>query len=489
MIGERSLPQGPALGVAMATVLGLFVAAGLTFLPLGLFLPLSAAILLGVLFLLRPEWTLALFAMAVIMLSEYTTAPGSGAFYLPEPDVPGLPKPTQIAILGMAGVYFAYHVVMRERGMRLSLGPAAVVLSVVAVGLFNGVRLGNPTDLMRDELYRLVFPVILFYLCANVIDTRPKAMLMLKAIFAATLAKSVILNIYYLMGRGVPYQYEDPLAPKRFLAVTYDPADLIAVSLMISVFVLATIYRHREMLWSHLIAAALVLAPLVFTVVFSHRRAVWIGLAATFGLFFVLTGWRVGKRLVPYMALMGVLAMAAWTGMQALGDGPGTGMENVKQSFASIFDKRDSSNRHHAMEARVVLDELLKKPLLGKGLGSTHARVWRLEWANQPTHIVHNTWLYLWMKLGLPGVILLAVGSAGFLLKALRHGRRYPERILTTALASNAGHWLMLFLVSPLVYYYRRAFLVALFLSVTLTLMRADREEQAAAQVRGSAHE
>lgn len=484
MSTQQTADTNQRLSLALIACSGLLAAAGLTFMPLGLVLALVGVVILGTLFLARPELALSLFAMAVIMLSEYTTAPGSNSFHLPEPEVPGLPAPTQVAILGMIGIFFAYHVVMRGRGMRLSLGYAAVVLAVVAVGVLNGIRLNNQTSLMRDEVYRFVFPMLLFYLCANVIDTRAKAMLLLKAAFVATLAKSVILNVYYLLGRGVPYQYEDPLAPKRFLAVTYDPADLIAVSLMISVIVLILIYKHRQMLWSQIVIAMLALAPLAFTIVFSHRRAAWIGMAATFGLFFVLAGWRVGRRLIPHVALLGLLAVATWTGMQALGDGPVAGIENVERSLASILDKRDSSNLHHAMEAKLVLDELLKRPLLGKGLGSTHARVWRLEWTSQPTHIVHNTWLYLWMKLGLPGVALLAVGSAAFLLKALRHARRYPERILTMALASNAGHWLMLFLVSPLAYYFRRAFLVAMFVSVTLTLMRADREEHLLAQAR-----
>lgn len=486
---QHTAAESQRLSLALITCSGMLAAAGLTFMPLGLFLPLAGAIILGALFIVRPEWTLALFVMAVIMLSEYTIAPGSGAFYLPEPEIPGLPRPTQIAILGMAGVFFAYHVVMRGRGMRLSLGYAAAILATVALGLLNGIRLGNQTDLMRDEVYRLVFPVIFFYLCANVMDTRAKAMLLLKAAFVATLAKSVILNVYYLLGRGVPYQYEGPHASGRFRAVTYDPADLIAVSLMISVIVLTLVYRRRQMAWSHIVAAVLVLAPLSFTVVFSHRRAVWIGLAATFGLFFLLQGWRVGKRLIPSMAVLGLLAVAAWTGMQIIGDGPGKGIENVAQSFASIFDKRDSSNRHHAMEAELVLNELTRHPLLGKGLGSTHTRVWQLEWSGQPTHIVHNTWLYMWMKLGLPGVALLAVGSAAFLLGALRHARRHPERILTVALASNAGNWLMLFLVSPLVYYYRRSFLLAMILAATLTLMRVDREEERLAQAREAVDE
>ena len=196
---------------------------------------------------------------------------------------------------------------------------------------------------------------------------------------------------------------------------------------------------RRRLQWGA--AGVLFLGGLILT----QSRGYWVDYALGVLLLLVLLPMRNRLRIVGYgtavgVALAGVGALLLGPAFQLLAAGV---LERVLSIFTSTEQDLSLINRFY--EARAVMDEVWKSPILGWGPG---AQLRVNDLISRGTHervFFHNGYVGLWYKTGLWGVILM--GS--FWATSIVHGLRL-YRAHKTTLVGQAGLLVLVGFVSIL---------------------------------------
>ncbi|QHI70279.1 O-antigen ligase family protein [Tichowtungia aerotolerans] len=449
------------------------VAAGIA---VGLFavsvpLMVSAIMFAGMVALLvtvaRPDWALCLYFCGVAFMTDDTPKPGADYFIIPDADIiEGLPSALVTFFLLMFCVTTARLMILEQRRPPVSLIPLAVFGFFLVVALLTGFYRGGDPELYRVDFTGMLFPVLGFYLCQTLLNSRERIMRMLYLLLGVAAVKALILTAYYLAGRGWIYQLDSNAA---YRITTMDSADLLLfITLLLMV---AHLIVRGDIKGFQAIAAGAACLPLLYIVVFSYRRAQWVGLVFSAGLLFLGASRKTRNKmamLILAVLLLGI-AGAVTAGLDA------DKAARIGSRIGSIFDTKQSSNVYHVLESRQVLIDLSGSPVLGLGLGSKHSPLGLYEVDEVPANVVHNAFLYIWMKIGLPGLLFFFWAAAVFGRRILRFRKMYIESDqwgLVLPVAASTGLWLATFLTGPVPWYLHQTGLIALFASIAVTLMR-----------------
>jgi len=428
----------------------------------------------------KPEYGLYLFFTLVILLTDSAPRGGQEIFAVQDLDVvKGIPPPIVSFLLVMCLFYFFKLYLVEHKNSLVTIRPGLVLIVILLIATGTGLWRGwNSTDVRVDAM-DVVFPVLCFYLCANVLDTQQKIYTMLAVIFLVGVIDASIFDVYYLSGHGWPYIDEGAGIGR---IVTQDATDL-----MIFVVMTVTVYAasmNRILTGWHRVIALVASLPMLFAFIFSFRRGFWVGMIATLIIYYTL-----GSQFDKRRTLMGVWAvLLILTTALLLTTNHIINSEIARpfvQRLLSITNPKQDSNEHHRLEREKVFKELLASPILGFGLGSVHEPVYGLShwWApeKQPLRVVHNTYLLVWMKLGLPGFLFFLWMLGRYALVLINHCTRAmssESRPIIAGTGSLLGLWLVLMLIGPVMPYWYQTFTIALFAAMTLSLIRDEQREK-----------
>jgi O-antigen ligase len=428
----------------------------------------------AVVFWHRPEYGLYLFFALVIMLTDDAPKGGQGIFAIQDLDVvAGLPPPIVFFLFSMCLIYFFKLYFVEHKNSVITIRPAFVLIVILLIATGTGLwREWSPINIRIDAMH-VFFPVLCFYLCVNVLDTRQKIYTMLAIIFLVGVIDASILDTYYLSGHGWPYREEEAGLAR---IVTQDDTDLMVfVAMIITVY---SVSASRMLTGWRRMFALVGCLPMLFAVLFSFRRGTWLGVIAAVIVFYLLS-YRFTKRKIVMWVWAGTVILAA-TLLLALNNMVRLEVAHpFVQRILSITNPKQASNEHHRLEREEVFKEILSSPILGLGLGSVHAPIYSIEWAaeKQPTHIVHNSYLLVWMKLGLPGFLFLLwmlVRYASVLLKYRTSAVSPQAGPIIAGTGSLLGLWCVWMLIGPVMPYWYVTGTIALFAAMTLGLIRED---------------
>jgi O-antigen ligase len=322
----------------------------------------------------------------------------------------------------------------------------------------------------------MLFPLLCFYLCVNILDTRQKIYGMLGVFFIVGMIDASILDAYYLSGHGWAFQSIEMGATR---IVTKSSADLM-VFVSMTVLAFSASSSHFLTGWRRVLAY-LGCLPMLFAVIFSYRRTHWIGMMAALIVFYALSS-SFEKRKALVWAWAGAVMLTA--ALLFAGNGGSTKVfDPIIRRVSEIGDPRQDSNMHHLLETQQVFKDMLSSPVLGLGLGSKHTPVSDIDWAaeDQPTRVVHNTYLMIWMKLGLPGLFLFLWIAVKYVMALLSYRKSTfsPNlRPVIAATGATAGHWFVLLLTGPVPAYWYQSFIFTLFPAMFFTLIREGQMEE-----------
>ncbi|MBI5591083.1 MAG: O-antigen ligase family protein [Deltaproteobacteria bacterium] len=459
--------------VLIGAVLG-SILFGFGWLPAAL---LAAVPLLALILWRRPEYGLYLFIAVVIILTDAMDKDVEGIFAIKDVKiVQGLPPMLITFFLAMSLIYFfkLYFIERKESLIAVRYGfiVILILLLATATGRWRG---WNPIDL-RVDFYNVLFPVLCFYLCANVLNTREKVHAMLGVIFIVGVIDACILTAYYLNGNGWPYGIEG-LGSGRI--VTQDTK-----TLMVFVTMTITIYSvslTRILTGWRRVFALVGCLPMIFAILFSFRRSFWLGTIASLIVFYIMSS-RFEKRKTLAWVWIGIMLLTT----PLLFAGNATNMKLLDpfvRRVLTLTDSKQSSNVHHLLESQQTLKDIFSSPILGLGLGSSHSPVFGIDWEadKQPLRIVHNTFLLIWMKLGLPGLLFFMWVLVKYILVLLTYRKRIVSShsgAIIAATGSALGLWLVLLLTGPVMAYWYQTFMISIFAAIVLTLIREEQREK-----------
>ena len=256
--------------------------------------------------------------------------------------------------------------------------------------------------------------------------------------------------------------------------MTLDSGDLLAIigTLLFLVGIMSRFRLHGK----NLILAIFTSLPLLFAVIFSFRRTQWIGLLISLTIQVLLGAARARRRMLR-MFLFGALGILGLIlVVQSFGISRQGSVTFIVDRFLSSMDKDQDSNNYHRLERARVLDDLSQTPLFGLGLGSSHTPLGLYTNDTVPTNVVHNAFLYVWMKLGLPGLALFgwaALRYLAMLSRGLRRVKGLVEKTFLLAIASSVGLLLCMFLTGPIPWYLHQTFLIAALAAIAVWLCRS----------------
>lgn len=426
------------------------------------------------------EYSLYLFFVLLVMTTD-TVYEGmfeqQDFFAIPEIDLPGLPSALNLLFLLMFAIFFFKRYALEKR---LSLIPLKYLLAyiiVISIALATGATHPKATsDSLRLEFIKMLLPVLGFYMYINVLDDQNKIKKMIRVLFCVCVVKSIILDLYYLAGRGFPYG--------EYRIVSFDTAELMTFVMMLLYCIMMITYRHIRGMQAWLLPLASF--PLLFALLFSFRRGHWIGMLLSLALLYLWSPPRQRSKVRPYLLgfvvlLIPVLCFFVLTNASLLTP-ENSGPSMVFSRFMTLFDPEQASNRHHLYESTQVLKDIIKSPFFGLGLASEHSPVnedlgmWLEEL--QPLQIVHNTFIYMWMKTGLLGLFFFLwwcykyTKEVTYYVKNYRYSEDWP---LTASMGSGIGIWLIMFMTGPVPFYLHQTYLIALFSAMVLSLIRLDK--------------
>jgi O-antigen ligase len=449
-----------------------FILAGM---PLALGFMSMGALVAVLLPFFSPVWTLGLFVTLLIIMTDAVHTASGSFFAIPDADlVEGLPSALVTYFLFMCAVLILKYGIIGRRRPMYSLRPLVIYAVILALALLTGLRHDWDAAIIRVDFLTLLLPVVFFYLCMEVLQNRRTIIRLLWLIMVVTCLKSVILALFYVMGRGWPYYVTSEIS---YRIASFDSADLIAgVATLLMAFSLFTFPRTTN---AQRMLLVMIAAPVLFVLVFSYRRAQWIGFALSV-MFMIPLAHSVQRRriltVLVLVLLMGTLALMT-------SEFGAARIERIMRRITSVFDARQDSNRYHLVEAQQTWHDIMQSPVLGLGLGGCHQPLGLYEEEPVPTNVVHNAWLYFWMKLGLPGLLFLVWAFGAFILKGLRARNRPDGQAAwpwAMPLVAGAGLWLAMSLTGPIPWYYHQTFLFAFFAAAAmkLTLPHERNEER-----------
>lgn len=478
-VNDAVLKPGLFAGFAAAVPpLAMPVAAGIAVGILACTLPLMnlAVVFAGMLALLvtiaRPHWALNLYFCGIVFMSDDTPKPGADYFIIPDADViEGLPSVLTTFFLLMFGITVV-RLLFKHRRPPVSLLLVGIFGVILVVALVTGFQLGGNPELYRVDFTSMLLPVLLFCLCLTLFDSRKKVMRLVYLLLAVAAVKAAILAGFYLAGHGWVYQLDSQAA---YRITTMDSADLLVFITL--PLVMAHLIVRGDLRGGKAAAAAIACVPLLYVVIFSYRRAQWVGLILSVGLLFLGASALTRKRIIILTAgvfLIGC-AVAVTTGLDA------EKAARITARIASIFDSKQSSNVYHVLESEQVIKDLSGSPFFGLGLGSEHSPLGLYENDEVPANVVHNTFLYIWMKIGLPGLLFFISAAVWFVRRVVRFRREHLQSAewgMVLPVAASSGLWLAMFLTAPVPWYLHQTGLIALFAAMAVALMRQAEQRE-----------
>lgn len=422
---------------------------------------------------LRPALALILFFCGIVMMTDAFSAAGTNCFAIPDVDIMrGLPSVSTIFFLFLFCITMARVFFFERRALPVSPYGLGVYAAILLLSLLVGVFRGSVQEMIRVDFMKMFFPVLCYYLCITILNSRRRIEHMLIVLLVISALKSIILAGFYIEGRGWPYA--------TYRVATLDSADLL-VFITLVLIVLHLLVR-RDLRGFKAGLAAMACLPMLFVILCAYRRAQWIGLFFSLGLLYLGSTASIRRRLVfiPIIALCFASAFAVIAEISKKEETP-----RIASRLLSIFDEKQSSNLHHKLEAQQVARDLCQSPLVGFGLGGHHRVVAGFD--TIPTNIVHNTFLYVWMKLGLSGLVFFIWAAflyARRIFQMLKTRRQDEIWGLLLPLAASSGLWLAMFLTGPVPWYFHQTFLLALFAAMGMSLvLQTERDSTTQAEV------
>lgn len=229
----------------------------------------------------------------------------------------------------------------------------------------------------------------------------------------------LIFLLLFVMARNA-FNYQQLLV-QAYLEWQVEKARVAAneVLLLLTATGLTVAVLHLKTFKGRLVMLGL-LGIAVGSLILTQSRGYWLAYAFSFFVIFLMEDRSKKWRMILYFgATFSILLVIALSFFEAYVLLISTALS---ERFSSIFSSSTlfSSLQDRLAESKTVLGLILSNPIAGYGLGVEFIRFYFFENYHLPTSYVHNGYLAVWYKFGLPGLILFLSIMFQILQKAFR---------------------------------------------------------------------
>lgn len=186
--------------------------------------------------------------------------------------------------------------------------------------------------------------------------------------------------------------------------------------------------------WLRRVLALSMVGLFVVGLVITQSRGYWIGCLLSF--FAILVVAKPAQRVRLIGILFGIIVILTGAVLLFLRDELLLVLKGLAERIGSFGQlSRDISLQERVLETGQILDRILKNPIAGYGLGIEYPRYYMFLGHIVNTTYIHNGYLAAWFKLGLPGLVTMALLIVGLLRQSFKLIRGRSERIHSVLLA------------------------------------------------------
>ena len=312
--------------------------------------------------------------------------------------------------------------------------PMAVFVGFVILSLPIGISNGNPPVYVVGES-RNVFWYLLFLVALYVVRTRTHFDRLLGAMFIMACIVALLMISSAFLGRSAYLAYKNfALGPLILFLELTDTGIVQRVTfggellVMVAAVCCGCYAIHNDNIWRRLWLTA---SSVMFTValIVTGRRVYWIAVPLGFLLAFASSRnyLRLNKSLMSLFMLISLLGLGGLVFTQTYESEAGgdiitatTARLSSLMSLSAFADPEDTM-AWRWRESQLAWRVISTAPLQGIGIGGLFG-FWRQfpgPWGSEyaPQTYVHNGYLWLWLKLGLGGLLAFVWVSVTFIVR------------------------------------------------------------------------
>ncbi|MDH4222572.1 MAG: O-antigen ligase family protein [candidate division Zixibacteria bacterium] len=345
----------------------------------------------------------------------------------------------------------------------LYFGFVLILASVIGL-LFFGAKL----QVTFAQLRPLSYVVILYFLTIGFIRTKSQLNKILWSIIVFTGLRAI---------HGMFLYFYDPSRQHTGGgSFTFVSHEAIFFMLILSLgFIFISSYSKKDWKFYTLLFVAI---PTIFSFLFSFRRGAWLGMGLSFLITFMILPKTAKLKLVrvgiPFLFLV-LIMIVVLKGSVAF--------EHLVQRFVSMTTTSKSismsgygvtvSNMYRIWETINGVISLKSYPIFGIGLGTEWPIYIPFRGISLPRFHFHNTWLSLWLKMGLLGVLSFVWINWLIFKNGLKIGRTIKDQYYKS-MCLGLLIFILGFDISSIfvdwIYYYRSACLIGFVFGVMALL-------------------
>lgn len=347
----------------------------------------------------------------------------------------------------------------------------ALILSVYYLFILWGISNGNSWKHIFHNLRQVNFLLIYFPLIAYLDKEEPENLLLfcVKIILASSILTCALSYYFYgfSINGSIPinvrtefFWIDSPshLQIYRILmaASTYFPVTIITLLCM------TPHLKSRERRYCILISVIVSIALLL-----TFSRSLWLAMGiCTIAAFFLLDlSWPAKFKIVQIFAVFFVCFLVLISLLKA------SLLLDVKERFMSIFDMNMMANFERLDEAKVFLDKIREKPLLGYGQGASLELYVHSFGKRVVTTFSHNSYLIYLLNYGIIGTFLILSSFVFYFVKIRGVRLTGIDNAIKTGLNCGFIGLLTLSLVTSNITYTSGCFFLGLFFAVQSKLL------------------
>jgi O-antigen ligase len=422
-----------------------------------------AAVLILLVGLIAPRFLFWSLILALALFGEGTYGLKSPTFSLNNFVLPGPLKLNvqELLIYLLAAILVARSFLGEElrRLPRPVAVPALLYVGIYALQLARALMQGVPLQLAfsAPAASYVLAGIVALWCFVQILGNEAIRLLLLDVLFAAAGGRAVYALARYFFGNG------DPQNVYGVKVALWQSTDHLLFAFLIgcvlAAWITSAVGMTRLKLWF------LAAMPMLLTIVFSFRRTGWIGLTLVLLTLGVISLRRSRRAVAALLVTAAVVVGIATASYQRFP----TGGSLVTRFFGDVVS---TSGPTRQMEWRLAWQTISRNVVVGPGLVSQRAASLYATWNQE---IVHNGFLFMWMKTGLVGLVplvLAAVACVVYTTRAARSAGR--EAFIGIALVAVAPYVLLEMMTFAPLIEVRHTILYALFGALAIVLLAKE---------------